>query len=31
MRNDPPVAAYADTSARILVSGSFGCFGSLQG
>jgi ABC-type oligopeptide transport system substrate-binding subunit len=31
MRNDPPVAAYADITARILVSRSFGCFGSLQG
>ena len=31
MRNDPPVAAYADTSVRILVSRSFGCFHSLQG
>ena len=31
MRNDPPVAAYADITARILVSPSFGCFGSLQG
>jgi peptide/nickel transport system substrate-binding protein len=31
MRNDPPVAAYADASARILVSQSFGCFHSLQG
>jgi peptide/nickel transport system substrate-binding protein len=31
MRNDPPVAAYAGITARILVSRSFGCFGSLQG
>ena len=31
MRNDPPVAAYADITARILVSRSFGCFNSLQG
>jgi len=31
MRNDPPVAVYADVTSLILVSRSFGCFKSLQG
>jgi peptide/nickel transport system substrate-binding protein len=31
MRNDPPVAAYADVTARLLVSRSLGCLGSLRG
>jgi ABC-type oligopeptide transport system substrate-binding subunit len=29
MRNDPPVAVYADSSALILLSRSFGCFRSI--
>ena len=31
MRNDPPVAVYADVTSLILVSRSFGCLSSLQG
>jgi ABC-type oligopeptide transport system substrate-binding subunit len=31
MRNDPPVAVYADVTSLILVSRSFSCLGSLRG
>ncbi len=30
MRNDPPVAAYADITARVLISRRFGCLRSLR-
>ena len=31
MRNDPPVAVYADASSLILLSRSFGCYRPVAG